>query len=181
MNWKTLRVASVFGLGVLALVVFTFSRPLGHRMTLKAYFTDATGLRPSATVRIAGVDVGGVKSVRVRPEMKDTSVEVVMSLNAAQDLSIPNDSTVSLETAGVLGEIYIDIDSRSASGPPIQSGGTLKATPTVTLTTEQMIEKLAEVLNLSKTEQTLDKLEAVIKERCKGESDQSEAVSKPKN
>jgi phospholipid/cholesterol/gamma-HCH transport system substrate-binding protein len=149
-------------------------------MTLKAYFTDAMGLRPNATVRIAGVDVGGVKSVRVLPEMKDTPVEVFMSLNTAQDLAIPNDSTVSLATAGVLGETYVEIDSRSASGPPIQSGGTLKATPTVSLTTEQMIEKLAEVLNLSKTEQTLDKLEAVIKERCKGESDQSEAVSKPK-
>ena len=56
----------------------------------------------------------------------------------------------------------------------------MKPTPTVSLTAEQMLEKLAAALNLSKTEQTLEKLEAIIKERCNSDSknDRSDAVTK---
>ncbi len=35
------------------------------------------------------------------------------------------DSVTSLETAGVLGETYLDIDSSQAIGPPVQDGDTL--------------------------------------------------------
>jgi len=150
MNWKILRVASVIGLAVLAVVLLSISRPMGHTLTLKAYFSNGMALCPGAPVRLAGVDVGSVKSVRARPEMKETPVEVVMSLNTSEELRIPNDSTVSLATAGILGEAYVAIDSRSAAGPPVQSGATLKAVPTASLTTKQMLDKLA----------------AAIKERC---------------
>ncbi len=68
MNWKMLRVASVAALAVLALAVLLIARPMRQTIGVKAYFTDAMGLRPSARVRLAGVDVGSVTSVRVRPE-----------------------------------------------------------------------------------------------------------------
>jgi phospholipid/cholesterol/gamma-HCH transport system substrate-binding protein len=177
MNWKILRVAGVAGLAVLALAVLLITRPRGHTIGVKAYFTDAMGLRPSARVRLAGVDVGSVTSVRVRAESKDAPVEIAMALKTAYELNIPNDSTVSLQTAGVLGETFVEIDSHNASGPPIRSGGTLKAHPTPNLTPEQMIERFAAAFNLS-TSEAVEKLEALIKERCDNGKDQSEAVSK---
>src|SRR5205823_9908717 len=117
MNWKILRVAAVIGLAVLGIVLLTIPRLFGHKLRLKAYFNNAMALRPGAPVRLAGVDVGTVTSVRARPEVKDTPVEVVMGLNTPEELKVPNDSTVSLETAGVLGETFVEIDSHTASGP----------------------------------------------------------------
>jgi ABC-type transporter Mla subunit MlaD len=55
---------------------------------VKAYFTNASGLRDGANVRVAGVDVGSVKSVRVRPELKEEPVEVVMVLNPRYEVSV---------------------------------------------------------------------------------------------
>ena len=71
---------------------------------------------------------------------------MVMVLNPPYELKIPNDSTVLLDTAGILGETLVDIDAASATGPPIGANAVLKAKPTVQLTTEQFIEKLSEVL-----------------------------------
>ena len=101
-------VVALIGLGV---VVFLFVRSTGNKLTVKTYFTNASGLRDGANVRVAGVDVGSVKSVRVRPELKEEPVEVVMVLNPRYEVRIPADSIVSLETEGVLGPTYVEIDA----------------------------------------------------------------------
>jgi ABC-type transporter Mla subunit MlaD len=145
MLWKVFRVVALAGVAVLALLLVVL-KPLGRKLAVKAYFTNAMGLRAGAPVRLAGVDVGSVKTVRARPELKATPVEVVMVLNPQYDLNIPADSTVLLETAGVLGETFVEIDATSASGPSIGANAVLKTKPTLQLTGEQMIEKLNEVM-----------------------------------
>ena len=62
------------------------------------------------------------------------------------ELRIPNDSTASLETAGVLGETYVEIDVTHASGPPVASNAVLRtvATPQIT---QELIEKAEEILS----------------------------------
>jgi len=177
MNRKILRSAGVIGVAVLAVILFILPRSSGHKLKLTAHFNNAEGLRSGATVRLAGVEVGTVKSVRAFPEAKDAPVEVVMALNTPDDLKIPNDSTVSLTTAGVLGETFVEIDSRSASGPPIQSGATLKAISTESPTLQQMLDRFAAALNTNTTEQTVAKLEALIKERCNGDQNDSANVN----
>jgi ABC-type transporter Mla subunit MlaD len=84
---------------------------MGHRMVVKTYFANAMGLRAGAPVRFAGVDLGSVKSERAKPEVKNSPVEVVMVFNPPYELKIPNDSTVLLETAVILGETFVDIDA----------------------------------------------------------------------
>ena len=71
---------------------------------------------------------------------------MVMVFNPPYELKIANDSTVLLETTGILGETLVDIDAASATGPPIGANAVLKAKPTGQRTTEQFIEKLSEVL-----------------------------------
>lgn len=144
MRWKTLGLIVLIGVASLALL-FVPLRPMGRKLVVKAFFTNAMGLRAGAPVRFAGVDIGSIRSVRAQPEVKNSPVEVVMVLNPPYELKIPNDSTVLLETAGVLGETFVDIDSSSATGPPIGANAVLKTKPTVQLTTEQFIEKLGEV------------------------------------
>jgi phospholipid/cholesterol/gamma-HCH transport system substrate-binding protein len=146
-------------------LLISISAPFSHSFIVKAYFTNAMGLQAGAVVRLAGVDIGSVKSVRARPELKETPVEVVMALRPAYELNLPNDSNAMLETAGVLGETYVEIDASSAVGPPITTNGILKTKPTVTLNTQQVLEKLTEHLN-----QGVDNLSKQI-EKCGGSND----------
>jgi phospholipid/cholesterol/gamma-HCH transport system substrate-binding protein len=148
MEWKSLRVAGVAVLALAVLLVLLLVRvPSSHRIVVRAYFTNALGLRAGAPVRLAGVDIGSVKSVRARPEMKEAPVEVLMVLTPSCELRIPNDAIASLTTAGVLGETYVDIDVARASGAPIGPDAVIKTVVTPQISTQELIEKFGEVLS----------------------------------
>ncbi|HVO80504.1 MAG TPA: MlaD family protein [Terriglobales bacterium] len=140
------------GLIALAIAVITFAvlwgypRLVTHRLELRVYFQNANGLRAGAPVRLAGVEVGKVTSVRARPERQAAPAEVTLSLRTPYELNIPSDSTVSLATAGVLGETFAEINVLGASGAPIKSGGILKEEPTKELTTKEIIEKVGDIV-----------------------------------
>lgn len=131
---------------IIAVTLFaTLARPK-HLLDLRCYFRNAQGLRPGARVRVAGVEVGSVTSVRVRPELRDHPVEVSMNLDTPYQLKIPADSMVSLETAGVLGEVFPQIDIQGAVGPPVQNGGILPSREMVSTTPEQWAECLSNLV-----------------------------------
>ena len=131
----------VFGLAV---IFFFFVKQPQHHLLLKTYFQDAHGLRAAAPVRVAGVDVGRVTEVRVRPELKEHAAEVSMSLQTPYELKIPEDAIVSIATAGVLGETYLEIDLRGSSGAPAGEAGTLKSRESGPETSlESVVEQVA--------------------------------------
>ena len=85
------------------------------------------GCANGAPVRLSGVDIGNVTSIHIVPD-KDkhlTPVEVTMKVSTKYSYALRRDSVTSLDTAGVLGETYLDIDSAQAVGPPAQDGDTL--------------------------------------------------------
>jgi ABC-type transporter Mla subunit MlaD len=92
---------------------------------------------------MAGVDIGSVASVRVRPDVRDTPAEVIMALQTPYALRVPKDASVSVETEGVLGPTFADIDIIGASGPPLEDGGVLKSKERPGLTNEELLEHLA--------------------------------------
>lgn len=114
----------------LAFLLFLMSGTNGlftSRITLTSYFDNAQGLRPGAPVRLSGVDIGNVsKIIIVRDKDKQlTPVKVMMRVSTKYIYAIHRDSVTSLETAGVLGETFLDIDSLQALGPQAQDGDTL--------------------------------------------------------
>ena len=148
MSWRSIRIAALVGVVLAALVVLLLvTHPFVHKAIVKTYFSNAMNLRPGAPVRLAGVEIGTVKSVRARPEMKETPAEVVMALAPSYALKIPNDSVASLATAGVLGETYVEIDATHASGAPIGANAVLKTTPMTELSTQEMLEKFGQILS----------------------------------
>jgi phospholipid/cholesterol/gamma-HCH transport system substrate-binding protein len=131
-KWSQLRVGITVIVAslVLGLLLFLMSGTGGlfsHRIILKSYFDNAEGLREGAPVRLSGVDIGNVRKILiVRDKDKQaTPVEVVMKVSTKYDFNIRRDSVTSLETAGVLGETYMDIDSSQAVGPQAQNDDTL--------------------------------------------------------
>jgi len=132
LKWSQLRVGLtvVFASLVLALLLFLMSGTGGFfstRITLVSFFDNAEGLREGAPVRLNGVDIGNVTAIRIVPD-KDkqiTPVEIVMKVGTKYRFNLRRDSLTSLDTAGVLGETYIDIDSSQAIAALAQDGDTL--------------------------------------------------------
>ena len=133
-KWSQLRVGLtvIFASLVLALLLFLMSGGISglfsKRITLVSFFDNAEGLREGAPVRLSGVDIGNVSNIRVVPDKdkQSTPVEVIMKVTTKYSFNLRRDSVTSLDTAGVLGETYLDIDSSLATGPVAQDGDTLK-------------------------------------------------------
>lgn len=79
----------------------------GYR--LKFFFNFANGVKVGAPVRFCGVDAGEVKDINFifLPEEQRTRVEIVGWVK--KDVKVPVDSTVWVNTLGLLGEKYIEI------------------------------------------------------------------------
>ena len=132
LKWSQLRVGiTVIVAGLtLALLLFLMSNTAGFftkRITLISYFDNAEGLRPGAPVRLSGVDIGNVAKIRIVAD-KDkqlTPVQITMKVSTKYSYALRRDSVTSLNTAGVLGEVFLDIESAQAVGPEAQDGDTL--------------------------------------------------------
>ncbi len=132
LKWSQLRVGiTVIVAGLtLAFLLFLMSNTAGlftPRITLRSYFDNAQGLRVGAPVRLSGVDIGNVTHISIVPneDKRLTPVEVTMKVSTRYSYDLRRDSVTSLETAGVLGETYLDIDSVQALGSPAQDGDIL--------------------------------------------------------
>ncbi len=132
LKWSELRVGVTVIVAslTLALLLFLMSGTGGFftkRITLLSYFDNAGGLRVGAPVRLSGVDIGNVSAIRIVND-KDkliTPVEIVMKVSTKYGFNLRRDSVISLDTAGVLGETFLDIDSSQAIGPVVLDGDTL--------------------------------------------------------
>ncbi len=159
LKWSQLRVGLTVIVAslILALLLFLMSGTGGffsHRITLISFFDNASGLRVGAPVRLNGVDIGNVVAIRVVAD-KDkqlTPVEVLMKVSTKYGFNLRRDSMTSLDTAGVLGETYLDIDSAQAIGPVAKDGDTL---PT------QVHPDFNEVVRSSQS--TLQNMDALLK------------------
>lgn len=98
---------------------------------IEAVFASSGGLRTGASVTIAGVEVGRVKSV----SLDDYQARIVMGLS--NDVQIQEDAIASIKTKGLIGEKYVEI-SPGGSDTLIPPGGRIRETlPPVDL--EQLI------------------------------------------
>jgi ABC-type transporter Mla subunit MlaD len=96
-----------------------------HRLMLRAYYQHAQNVKKGMPVCVDGVEIGSVTSVTVRPELGERPVELVLQLRTPYELRIPAGSTAQIVEPGVLRPTVVDIDTRSANGPPVADGGTI--------------------------------------------------------
>ena len=132
-TWAQLRVGTmvIISLVVLAVGIFFISGQAGffsRRYTLKAYTSDAGGLREGAQVRLTGVAVGKLKRIEISPyHERARAVELVMSVARTYQNEIRADSIASIETVGLLGESYVNLTRGSPGQEVIPDDGVLKS------------------------------------------------------
>jgi phospholipid/cholesterol/gamma-HCH transport system substrate-binding protein len=162
-QWSQLKVGVLVlvALSALTALVFLMSGNTGGflagKITVRSFFENSAGLKVGAPVNLEGVTIGTVKSVVIVPERKLTPVEVTMRIGKKFAPALHTDSKTSLETIGVLGDTVVDINSKFATGGPIQDNSELQTTETPNLsdvikssqgTIEQLNTILAKVDNL---------------------------------
>jgi len=99
-------VAGIAALVVLALKVGNLSTyNVSETYQLSAYFTNVGGLKPTASVRSAGVLVGRVSSITLDTDRYEAKV----TISVDKRYQFPKDTFANILTAGLLGEQYIGL------------------------------------------------------------------------
>ncbi|MEU8623367.1 MCE family protein [Streptomyces sp. NPDC048669] len=106
---------------------------VGDTTTYNARFTDATGLIVGDSVRIAGVKVGQVESIKVADRRR---AEVGFAVRKGR--SLPASVTASIKYLNMVGQRYIDLDQGAGPvGRSFAAGATIplsRTTPALDLT-----------------------------------------------
>ena len=99
-------VAGIAALVVLALKVGNLSTyNVSETYQLSAYFTNIGGLKPTASVRSAGVLVGRVSSITLDTDRYEAKVTISID----KRYQFPKDTFANILTSGLLGEQYIGL------------------------------------------------------------------------
>ncbi len=91
---------------------------------LKAQFDNVAGLDAGGDVRVGGVHSGTVRSI-VLPHQPGDKVTVIMDLGDSTHEIIKQDSVVTIETEGLLGNQYLAISFGSAGKAEVRNGDIL--------------------------------------------------------
>jgi virulence factor Mce-like protein len=128
---------SPFSAGLLAIVVvcvatyFAFSQtnPFSKPYHFTAYFNNANNVKPNSAVRIAGVEVGKVKSVTpADAKTGEAKIEIEM---LEKGLPLHKDAQVKLRPRIFLeGNMFVDIQPGTPDAPVLKSGGSIPANQT---------------------------------------------------
>ncbi|MDH4096900.1 MAG: outer membrane lipid asymmetry maintenance protein MlaD [Nitrospira sp.] len=93
----------------------------GDRYEVEALFNSASGLKSGATVEIAGVEVGRVKSIGLKDD------QAIVLLAVQNNIKLYSDTFASIKTRGIIGEKFLSL-SPGGGGDPLQAGGTIRDT-----------------------------------------------------
>ncbi|MFD3436511.1 MCE family protein [Streptomyces sp. NPDC058685] len=120
-------------LATTVLAVSIANTGVGDTAPYKARFTDVTGLIAGDSVRIAGVKVGQVESVRVADRR-----EAEVSFSVSKGRRLPVSVTASVKYLNMVGQRYIDLDQGAGPvGQYLAAGDTIplkSTTPALDLT-----------------------------------------------
>lgn len=96
----------------------------GDYYQVSAQFDSVVGLKPGASVEIAGVDVGKVDRIILDPA-NDSEALVFMKIR--KNVKITNDAIASIRTSGIIGDKFVSL-SPGASSRFLSNNGKIQET-----------------------------------------------------
>jgi len=126
-NWA-IGLIMVVVLTVASYLAFTKNVPWGGGTEVRVTFASAQNLLPNSPVRIAGVEVGKVKSVKAKEGTNDTLVTMEIKKSG---LPLHEDATAKIRPRIFLeGNFFVDLTPGAPSAAQLESGDTIKVTRT---------------------------------------------------
>ena len=88
--------------------------------TFYAPFSTVSGLRVGNSVEMLGMEIGRVADFRMDQE----KLQAIVTLEVDKEIEIFDDAIVSIKTAGLIGDKYINLDP-GGGGDPLADGDTI--------------------------------------------------------
>ena len=132
-TWSQLRVgifSLICGVVLLWLALFAANglKAVQNRFTVQTIIDSASGLKSGDVVRLAGIEVGTVKTVEFVRQNGVEKVRIQLNLNRQAAHRIMSDSIVQIKSVGFTQSRYVDISLGTPQGIPISEGATLNGT-----------------------------------------------------
>src|SRR3984957_13025193 len=156
-RWSQLKVGVIAfaAVMILALLILLLTGSRGifeHNEIIRTYLDDASGIAESTPVRLNGILVGAVQTVRLSGS-KDPkrAVEFEMAIQEKFLKDIPEDSTSEISAANLLGDKFINI-TKGRSTKAVQPGAEIRS-----LVGQDIPELMAQSANILDTLQDISK------------------------
>ena len=145
---------------LLAVVVFSISDfyTAQPHYLLRVRFNFANGIQVGAPVRLAGVNVGEVRSVRIWREEASQRTSAELGLRVSKEAALEEDSVLYINTLGLIGEKYLEIVPGTPGTRVVGEGETLWGKDSVP--TEQLMESGFRIMK--ELEQTISAVHLII-------------------
>ncbi len=117
-------------LAIIAVGVFLVGdeqRFWGGRTAYRLHFSRTNGLLEGAPVALNGVTVGSVVRMRFSPDPVDVYVDVKIAVASSVAPRIRGDTVGKIQTLGLLGDKYIELNAGSLSEQPIDPGALIRS------------------------------------------------------
>jgi phospholipid/cholesterol/gamma-HCH transport system substrate-binding protein len=125
----------IIAAGFLVFAVAHSGRTGGTGYKLHATFDHIDGLNPGADVRIAGVKVGSILTMRVDPK----TFLAVVTLNVSDDIHLPKDTSAEITSESLLGGKFLNLEP-GGDAQDLAPGGTISITQS-SVSIEQLLGK----------------------------------------
>lgn len=133
----------LIGIMILFIIVFSIGdiniSKNGYK--IKILFGFASGIGPSAPVRLAGVGVGQIQGIRILHDPATDSTMAEITAWISDNTKVEKDAVVTINTLGLLGEKYLEILPGTAGSPALKNGDTIMGKDPVPM--EKVTENLA--------------------------------------
>ncbi len=127
-RYKPVRTGIILIVAIAVITYFGFTKhiPFKHGFQLKAVFATAVNIHPKSPVRIAGVDVGKVRSIKREGKAGVVTMEI-----ESRGLPIHPDATLKIRPRIFLeGNWFVELQPGSPSTGSVSSGHTIPITQT---------------------------------------------------
>lgn len=110
--------AAIASLVVVSLKITSNEPGLGDYITYRAILPDATGIYEDASIRVAGIVAGKIRTV----ELSENQTQAIMTFDVLSSIKITKFSFLRIKSVGFLGDKYIDINPGAPDAPRLPEG-----------------------------------------------------------
>lgn len=135
----------LIGVAILFIIVFSIGdinlSKTGYK--IRVLFQFASGIGPSAPVRLAGVGIGQVQGIHIIRDKSDNKTKAELTAWISDGIKIEEDAIVTINTLGLLGEKYLEILPGTVGKPVLSNNGVIVGKDPVPM--EKITENLADL------------------------------------